>query len=118
MFFSWGVGGGEEETPGHVFLSRFRRTTRVSEQSCYILHIEQWGFRFNMSQTISNGVPDPRCLGQTRVLVKFRQPDDLLHSLKTVKGLLHFVPTQTPHLVRVSSYMLFNTYMCMYIILQ
>ena len=31
--------GGEEETPGHVLLSRFRRTTRVSEQPflCYIL---------------------------------------------------------------------------------
>jgi hypothetical protein len=38
MVFSWGDGGGEEETPGHVLVSRFRRTTRVSEQPflCYI----------------------------------------------------------------------------------
>jgi hypothetical protein len=45
-FFSWGGGRGEEETPGHVLLSRFRRTTRVSKQSflCYILYIDQWGF--------------------------------------------------------------------------
>ena len=33
MFFL-GDGGGEEETPGHGLLSRFRRTTQVSEQSC------------------------------------------------------------------------------------
>jgi hypothetical protein len=26
-FFSWGDKGGEEETPGQVLLSRFRRTT-------------------------------------------------------------------------------------------
>ena len=33
---SGGGGGGEEETPGHVLLSRFRRTTRVSESSVFI----------------------------------------------------------------------------------
>ncbi len=31
-FFSLGDGGGEEETPGQRLLSRFHRTTRVSEQ--------------------------------------------------------------------------------------
>jgi hypothetical protein len=43
MFFSWGGGGGEVETPEHVLLSRFHRTTRVSEHAflCYILHIDQ-----------------------------------------------------------------------------
>ena len=38
------VGGGEtEETPGHVLLSRFYRTTRVSEHPflCYILYVDQ-----------------------------------------------------------------------------
>jgi hypothetical protein len=46
-----------------------------------------------MCQTIVNGALDPRCPGQTREQLKFRQPDDLLHSLKTVNDLLHFVPT-------------------------
>ena len=57
---SGGVGGGEEETPGHVLLSRFHRTTRVSEQPflCYILYIEQWKFRCCMLQTIANGAPE------------------------------------------------------------
>jgi hypothetical protein len=45
IFFlgGWGSGRG---TPGHVLLSRFHRTTRVSKQSflCCILYIDQWGF--------------------------------------------------------------------------
>jgi hypothetical protein len=44
----------------------------------------------------SNGAPDPRGPGQTRVLLKFRQPVDPVHTLKTVKGLLHLVPSRTP----------------------
>jgi hypothetical protein len=43
MVFSWGGGGGEDETPDHVLLGRFHRTTRVPEQSflCYILYTDQ-----------------------------------------------------------------------------
>jgi hypothetical protein len=54
--FSWGGGGWEEETPGERLLSRFRRTTRVSEQPflCYILYIEQWRFRYSLFR------PSPR----------------------------------------------------------
>jgi hypothetical protein len=46
-FFSWGNGGGEEETPGQVLLSRFHRTVRVSGQPflCYVLN--QWRFRLS-----------------------------------------------------------------------
>jgi hypothetical protein len=80
-FFSSGGVGGEEETPGQVLLSRFRRTTR--------------GFTTSSSDH-REGVPDPRDPGQTRVLFKFRQPDDLFHTLKTVKGILHLVPSRTP----------------------
>jgi hypothetical protein len=93
MFFSFGDGGGEEETPGHVLSSLFCRTTRVAKRDklkrpflCYILYIEQWGFHYNMCQTITNGVPDSRCSGQTRPMLKFQKPDDLFHSLKTMKG--------------------------------
>ena len=36
-----------------------------------------------MTPATADGVPDPRCPGQTRALFKFRQPDDLYHTLKT-----------------------------------
>ncbi len=35
-------------------------------------------------------------LGSARALFKIRQPIDLFHTLKTVKGLLHLVPPRTP----------------------
>ncbi len=59
-FFSWGDGGGEEETPGHGLLSRFRRTTRVSEQPflCDILYIEQWEFHYIKFQSIVKSTLD------------------------------------------------------------
>jgi hypothetical protein len=60
----------------------------------YILN--SGGFAASCLQTITDGVPDPRYPGQTRVMFKFRQPDDLFHTLKTVKELLHHVPPRTP----------------------
>ncbi len=63
---------------------------------CYILYIDQWKFRCSMRQIIANGVPDPRCPGQTRVMFGRQQPVDLVHVLKTVKGLLLHVPPRTP----------------------
>ena len=36
------------------------------------------------------------CPGQTRALFRFRQPVDLVHALKTVKGLLLLVSSRTP----------------------
>jgi hypothetical protein len=52
-----------------------------------------------MTPATADGAPDPRCPGQTRALFKFRQPEYLLHALKTgdfvssfVKGLLVLVP--------------------------
>ena len=54
----------------------------------YMLYLEQCGFHCSMSlsQTIANDAPDLRGPGQTRATFKFRQPDDLFHTLKTVKG--------------------------------
>ncbi len=54
-----------------------------------------------MTPVMADGDPDPRCPGQTRAVFKFRQPDDLFHTLKTVKGLLLLVPPRTP---RISGY--------------
>ena len=59
--FSWGGGGGEEETPGHVLLSRFFAGRRESPNSlflCYILYIEQWEFRYIKFQSIAKSVLD------------------------------------------------------------
>jgi hypothetical protein len=47
-------------------------------------------------QTITEGTPESRGPGKTRVMFEFRQADDLFHGLKTVKGLLHLVPSRTP----------------------
>jgi hypothetical protein len=86
MVFLDGAGGGKRKH--QVTFSRVVfRTTRVFKQVhflCYILYREQWGFRYIILQTIVNGVPDPRYPGQTRTLLKFRQPDDLFHTLKTM----------------------------------
>jgi hypothetical protein len=64
---------------------------------CYILHVERWG-RYKMCQTIEKVPPVLDVLDRhvTRVLFKFRQPDHLFNTLKSVKGLLHLVPSRTP----------------------
>ena len=62
-------GDGEEKTPGDVQQGRFSLDDARFQTApflCYILCIEQWGFRCIMFKTIGNGVPDPRCPGQTR----------------------------------------------------
>ena len=95
-------GDGEEKTTGHVYQGRFSldNVSRCFQTStfflCYILYIERWGFLCTCFKTLGNVVPDPRCPGQTRVWLKFRQPDDLFHTLKTMWGLFHLVPPRTP----------------------
>jgi hypothetical protein len=93
-FFSWGGGGGEEEAPGQVLLSRFRRTTRAFKQPhlCYILYIEQRRFHCCMLQAISKSALDLDALGSARALFRLRQPDDLVYASIYVKGLLLLVP--------------------------
>jgi hypothetical protein len=77
-FFSWWGGGGEEE---------LQDTT----SEAFSQDDTSWKFRFSVRQTIANGDPDPRCPGQTRAMFRLRQPVDLVHSLKTVKGMLLLV---------------------------
>ncbi len=96
-FFLGGRGRGRG-TPGHVLPRRFRRTTRVPNSPVYVIYymLSSGGFAAACLQAIAKGVLDPRCPGQTRALFKLRQPVDLFHALKTVKGLLHLVPPRTP----------------------
>ena len=105
MFFSWGGGGGEEETPGHVQHGVFFSMDDASfpNSPFYVIYyiLSSGGFAAACLQAIAKGVLDPRCPGQTRLLFKLRQPVDLFHALKTVKGLLNLVPPRTP---RISGY--------------
>jgi hypothetical protein len=76
MFFSGGAGGGEEE---------LQDTTA------------ERGFRcLACLQAIVKGVLDPRLPWADTCAVRLRQPVDLVHELKTVKGLLLLVPSRTP----------------------
>jgi len=47
-------------------------------------------------QVIAKGVLDPRLPWSDTFAVRLRQPVDLVHALKTVKGLLLLVPPRTP----------------------
>ncbi len=102
-FFSWGGRGRGRGTPGQVLLRCFHRTTRVPKSTFYVIYyiLISGGFTVAWLQTIVKVPPDPRGPGQTRVMFKFRQPDDFFHTLKTVKGLPHLVPSRTPR-IRVS----------------
>jgi hypothetical protein len=100
IFFLGGRGRGRG-TPGHncrgVFTGRREfQTTLFMLYIIYYCAVEVSKFRCSMRQTIANGDPDPRCPGQTRVMFGIRQPVDLVHALKTLKGLLLLVPPRTP----------------------
>jgi hypothetical protein len=49
-----------------------------------------------MSSGLAKGVLDPRLPWTDTFAVRLRQPVDLVHTLKTVKGLLLLVPPRTP----------------------
>ena len=80
-------GGGEEINTRARTAESFHLTTRVFKQChFYVIYyvVSSGGFGASCFKTIVNGVPDPRCPGQKRMLLKFRQPDDLFHALKTM----------------------------------
>jgi hypothetical protein len=54
------------------------------------------GFVAACLQSIAKGVLDPRLPWAERALLDFDDPVDLVHGLKTVKGLLLLVPPRTP----------------------
>ena len=86
MVFLGGAGGARE-----IVRSRTAESFSQDPFLYYILYIDQSGFHYIMLRTIANGAPDPRCPGKTCVMFKFRQLDDLFHTLKTVKDLRHLV---------------------------
>ncbi len=54
------------------------------------------GFATSCLQVIAKGVLDPRLPWAERALLGLRQPCDLVHTLKTVEGLILLVPPPTP----------------------
>jgi hypothetical protein len=97
MFFLGGWGG-KRKRKGTV--SRVGRwTTRAFKQPHFIIYymLNSGGFVAACLQTITKGVLDPRLPWSVTCSVQSRQPVDLVHTLKTVKGLFLLVPSRTPH---------------------
>jgi len=96
IFFFGGVGEGKRnsrarnaETMRRCFAGRCEFRTALF---MYILYIAQWFFSLHMSSGLAKGVLDPRLPWADTFAVRLRQPVDLVHALKTVKGLLLLVP--------------------------
>jgi hypothetical protein len=91
-----GGSGGERETDrvcstGSVFAGQH---TFLNNPIFYVIY-----YRLNSGDFVSDHrekCPRPRHPGQTCVLFKCRQVDDLFHTLNPVKGMVHIVPPRTP----------------------
>ena len=93
MVFLGGVRGGRGNVRSSTEES-FSLETRVSNIPIFsvIYYIlSSGGFTVSCFKTIGNGVPDLRYPGQTRVLLNFRQPDNLFHTLKSNKKMKKIV---------------------------
>ncbi len=97
VFFLGGEGEGKRNTRARLPRS-FRRTTRVPN-SPFMLYIIYCSVVFFSLQHVfrprEGGPRSSIALGST-FPVRLRQPVDLVHTLKTVKGLLLLVPPRTP----------------------
>jgi hypothetical protein len=127
MFFS--LGGRRRKRKRQGTVSRVGRwTTRAFKQPHFVIYymLISGGFTAACLQTITKGVLDPRLSWAERAQLGLRQPVALVHTLKTVKGLLLLVPPRTPrssgydifaHVVYVViCYMLYVYYMYMSVI--
>jgi hypothetical protein len=88
--------GGKRKRQGTV--SRVGRwTTSDFKQTHFVLYyiLCSGSFAAACRQVIANGGPDPRCPGHRRT-VQDSTTDDLVHTFKTMEGLLLFVPPLTP----------------------
>jgi hypothetical protein len=102
IFFFGGEGEGKRnsrarnaETMRRCFAGRCEfRTAPVC-----MLYIICWAVEVSLQHVfrpLRRGSSILDCPGQTRALFRLRQPVDLVHALKTVKGLLLLVPPRTP----------------------
>ena len=101
IFFFGGAGEGKRnsrarnaETMRRCFAGRCEFRTAPVYVIYYILR--SGSFAASCLQDIAKGVLDPRLPWADTFAVRLRQPVDLVHALKTVKGLLLLVPPRTP----------------------
>jgi hypothetical protein len=73
-------------------------TTRVPNIPVYVIYyiLRSGGFATVCLQDIAKGVLDPQFPWSDKCVVRLRQPVDLVHTLKTVKGLFLLVLSRTP----------------------
>ena len=86
-FFSWVVGGGEEDSSGQVPQSRFHRRRAGSNSPIfYVIYyiLSSGGFAATCERP-SRTAPDPRCPGQ-HALLKLGQFDDPLPHTEDSEG--------------------------------
>ena len=80
--------------PSDVFAGR--REFQTDLFMFYIIYCAVVFFTATCLQAIAKGVLDPQLPWTDTFAVRLRQPVDLVHELKTVKGLLLLVPSRTP----------------------
>ncbi len=114
MFFLGGLGGKRKHRAGSTGSVAGRRA--LSNSPIYVIYymLNSGGFTTACLQTITKGVLDLDDLGNARSQFKLRQPVDLFHTLKTVKGFLHLHhglhgTVGTPRTPRNSGYGVFCT---------
>ncbi len=91
FFFLW--------IPGRRTAETFSQDDTSSKHPwVYVIYymLNSGGFAVVCLQDIAKGVLDPRLPWADTCAVRLRQPVDLVHGLKTVKGLLLLVPARTP----------------------
>jgi hypothetical protein len=96
MFFLGGRGGKRKRQD---MVSRFGRwTTRDFKQPHFDIFymLSSGGFTATCLQVITKGVLDPRCPGQSTCSVQDSTTRPPVPHIRTVKGMLHLVPSQTP----------------------
>jgi hypothetical protein len=95
-FFLEGRGGKRKRQGTVIRVGRW--TTCTFKQPHFVIYymLSSGCFTAACLQAIAKGVLDPRLPWAERALLGLRQSVDLVHTLKTVKGLLLLVPPRTP----------------------
>ena len=98
LIFFLGGAGGKRTSKAHN-AETFSQDDASSKQPCvYVIYymLSSGGFAAACLRSSRRGSSILDCPGQTRALLRLQQPVDLVHVLKTVKGLLLLVPPRTP----------------------
>jgi hypothetical protein len=98
LLFIMGGGGPGKRNSRARLPRRFRRTTRVPNSPVYVIYFTFRSGGFTAACVRQSRTVDPilDTLGRHVRCFRSRQPVDLVHVLKTVKGLLLLVPPRTP----------------------